>query len=126
LIERAEIEKTLHDDLERARALYDSETTDFHVTTEDMIPIDANYPDLTKAIRTAGGERRSALQAYTLALERFTKSMVLFPTISVDDAIQKQRIPPLPNASPILRTKGIACSVSIWKRSVPMPIPWGC
>ena len=75
-MKRAEIEKTLHDDLERARALYDSETTDFHVTTEDMIPIDANYPDLTKAIRTAGGERRSALQAYTLALERFTNFVV--------------------------------------------------
>ena len=75
-MERAEIEKILHDELERARALYDSETTDFQVTTKEMIPVDANYPDLTKAIRTAGEERRSALQAYTLALERFTNFVV--------------------------------------------------
>ena len=75
-MQRAQIEEILHSELECARALYDSETTDFHVTTEDMIPIDANYPDLTKAIRAAGGERRSALQAYTLALERFTNFVV--------------------------------------------------
>jgi hypothetical protein len=75
-MERAQIEKILHDEMERARTLYDSETTDFQVATEDMIPIDANYPDLTKAIRTAGGERRSALQAYTLAPERFTNFVV--------------------------------------------------
>ena len=76
MLERAQIEKILHDEMERARALYDSETTDFYVTTEDMIPIDANYPDLTKAIRTAGEERRSALQAYSLALQRFTDFIV--------------------------------------------------
>ncbi len=75
-MERAQVEKILHDEVERARALYDSETTDFHVATKDMIPSDANYPDLTKAIRTAGDERRSALQAYTLALERFTNFVV--------------------------------------------------
>jgi len=75
-MKRAQIEKILHDEMERARALYHSETTDFHVATKDMIPSDANYPDRTTAIRTAGEERRSALQAYTLALERFTNFTV--------------------------------------------------
>ncbi len=75
-MERAEIEKILHDELERARALYDSETTDFHVATKDMTPVDPNYPDRTTAIRTAGEDRRSALQAYTLALERFTDFII--------------------------------------------------
>jgi hypothetical protein len=41
-----------------------------------MIPTDANYPDRTAAIRSAGGERRSALQAYTLALQRFADFIV--------------------------------------------------
>jgi hypothetical protein len=39
-----------------------------------MIPTDAGYPDRTAAIRTAGGERRSALQAYSL--ERFTDFII--------------------------------------------------
>jgi hypothetical protein len=76
MIQRAEIERILHDELERARALYDSETTDFRVATKDMIPADANYPDLTATIRTAGTDRRSALQAYSLALKRFNDFVV--------------------------------------------------
>jgi hypothetical protein len=76
LIQRAEIERILHDELERARILYNSETTGFRVATKDIIPTDANYPDLTATIRAAGADRRSALQAYALALKRFTDFVV--------------------------------------------------
>jgi hypothetical protein len=75
-MERAEIEKILHDELERARLLYDAETKSFCTATEGMIPTDANHPDRTAAIRTAREERRSALLAYSLALERFTDFIV--------------------------------------------------
>ena len=73
---RAEIEKILHEELERARLLYDSEANDFRTATRAMIPTDANHPDRTAAIRTAGGERRSALQAYSLALQRFNDFII--------------------------------------------------
>jgi hypothetical protein len=76
MLERTEIERILHDDLEQARALYDSETADFRVAIRDMIPTDANYPDGTRAIRTAGTERRAALEAYGLALKRFTAFII--------------------------------------------------
>jgi len=76
MVKRDEIERILHDDLERARTLYDSETTDFRVAIEDVIPADANHPDKTAAIRTAGTERRAALEAYSLALKRFTEFVV--------------------------------------------------
>ncbi len=54
MVKRAEIQRILHDDLELARVLYDSETTDFLTATEDIIPENADYPDGTPAIRTAG------------------------------------------------------------------------
>jgi hypothetical protein len=73
---RAEIEKTLHDELERARLLYDAAANDFRTATKGMIPTDPDYPDRTAAIRTAGGERRSALHAYSRALKRFTDFIV--------------------------------------------------
>ena len=69
---RAEIEKILQEELERARLLYESEAKDFRTATKGMIATDVNYPDRTAAFRKAGEERRSALQAYTLALQRFT------------------------------------------------------
>ncbi len=75
-MERAEIEKVLHDELERARLLYDAEEKNFRAVTRAMIPTDANYPDRTASIRTAGEERRSALQAYSLALQRFTDFII--------------------------------------------------
>jgi hypothetical protein len=62
--------------LERARLLYDAAANDFRTATKGMIPADPNYPDRTASIRTAGGERRSALQAYSLALKRFTDFIV--------------------------------------------------
>jgi len=68
---RAEIEKRLHDELERARLLYDAETKAFDTSTKGMIPTDVNYPDRTAAIRTAGEQRRSALHAYSRALKNF-------------------------------------------------------
>ena len=73
---RPEIEKILHDELERARLVYDAEERNFRAVTRAMIPTDANYPDRTAAIRTAGGERRSTLQAYSLALQRFTDFII--------------------------------------------------
>jgi hypothetical protein len=62
--------------LERARALYDAEAKTFRTATEGMIPTDINHPDRTAAIRTAGGERRSALDAYSRALKRFIDFIV--------------------------------------------------
>jgi hypothetical protein len=44
----AEIEKVLHDELERARLLYDAEEKNFRAVTRAMIPTDANYPDSTQ------------------------------------------------------------------------------
>jgi hypothetical protein len=75
-MERAQIEKILHDELERARALYEGESKAFGTATKKLIPTDPNHPDRTAAIRTAGEERRSALQGYTLALKRFTDFLI--------------------------------------------------
>ena len=75
-MERGQIEKILHDELERARLLYESEAKDFRTATKGMIPTDVDYPDRTAAIRTAGEERRSALHAYSRALKRFTDFIV--------------------------------------------------
>ena len=68
---RAEIEKVLHEELERARLLYISDANDFRTATKGMIPTDPDHPDRTAAIRTAGEERRSALDVYSRALNRF-------------------------------------------------------
>jgi len=70
LMNRAQIEKILHDELERARLLYDAETKAFGSATKGMIPTDPDHPDRTAAIRTAGEERRSALDVYSRALNR--------------------------------------------------------
>ena len=72
MIRRDEIERILHDDLERARLLYDSETATFRTATSRMTASDSNNPDGTPAVRTAGTERRASLEAYLLALKRFT------------------------------------------------------
>ena len=68
-MEQAEIEKILHDELERARLLYDAEEKNFRAVTRAMIPTEQSPGHA--AIRAAGAERRSALQAYALALQRF-------------------------------------------------------
>ena len=73
---RAEIENVLHDELERARLLYESEAKDFRTATKGMIPTDPDHPDRTAAIRTAGDERRSALHAYLRALKRFSDFII--------------------------------------------------
>jgi hypothetical protein len=52
------------------------ETNAFDTATRAMIPTDPSYPDRTASIRTAGGERRSALQAYSLALQRFADFII--------------------------------------------------
>jgi hypothetical protein len=75
-MERAQIEKILHDELERARLFYDAETKTFHAATEEMIATDLNHPDRTAAIRLAGEKRRSALDAYSRALKRFIDFIV--------------------------------------------------
>jgi hypothetical protein len=61
----------MHDDLERARLLYDSETAQFRTTTNNMMPSNAADPDASQEIRVAGSKRRDALEAYSLALKRF-------------------------------------------------------
>jgi hypothetical protein len=68
---RDEIERILHDDLERARAFYDSETAQFRAATNSMTASNEADPDGTPNIRAAGTERRAALEAYSAALKRF-------------------------------------------------------
>ena len=68
---REEIERILHDDLERARILFDAETDEFRTATKGMTPSDDADPEGTPEIRAAGTERRSALTAYSRALRRF-------------------------------------------------------
>jgi hypothetical protein len=75
-MERAKIEKILHDELELARLFYDAETKTFHTATEEMIATDPDHPDRTAAIRTAGEGRRSTLHAYSRALKRFSDFIV--------------------------------------------------
>src|SRR6266481_4053700 len=75
-MQRAQIEKILHDELERAGLLYDAETKAFGAATKEMILTDPDHPDRTAAIRTAGEGRRSALHAYSRALKRFTDFIV--------------------------------------------------
>ena len=73
---RDEIERILHDELERARSSYDSQTDQFRTATKGIVPKDASLPDGTPAIRAAGTERRAALEAYSLALKRFNNFVV--------------------------------------------------
>jgi hypothetical protein len=44
---REEIERILHDDLERARILFDAETNEFRTATKSMTPADGADPDGT-------------------------------------------------------------------------------
>jgi hypothetical protein len=76
MFERSEIERILHEELERARLHYDSETTDFRSATKGMVATDANFPDETAAIHIAGTERRDALGAYVVGLKRFTAFII--------------------------------------------------
>ena len=71
MMERAEIEKVLHEELERARLFYDAEAKTFHIAIEEMIATDPAHPDRTAAIRLAGEKRTSALDAYSRALNLF-------------------------------------------------------
>ena len=73
---RDEIEKILHDDLEHARFLFDSETAQFRATTKEMTASNDTDPDGTAEIRSAGTERRAALEAYSLALKRFNEFII--------------------------------------------------
>jgi len=73
---RAQIEKILHDELERARLLYDAETEAFQTATEEIIAADPDHPDRTAAIRLAGEKRRSALDVYSRALDRFVDFII--------------------------------------------------
>jgi len=61
MIRRDEIERILHDDVERARELYNSGTARFRKAIHGMTPSNANHPDETPEIRAAGTERRAAL-----------------------------------------------------------------
>ena len=76
VIRREEIERILHDELERARSFYESQTDKFRTATEEMVPVDANHPDRTPAIRGAGTKRRDALAIYSLALKRFNDFII--------------------------------------------------
>jgi hypothetical protein len=71
MIRREEIERILHDDLERARMLFDAEADEFRKATNSMTPSDLADPDGTLEIRAAGTKRRTALMAYSRALQRF-------------------------------------------------------
>lgn len=76
MTKREEIERILHDELERARSFYNSRTDQFHTAIKGIVPTDANLADGTPAIRAAGTERRGALGAYLLALKRFNDFVV--------------------------------------------------
>jgi hypothetical protein len=75
-MDRAQIEKILHDELERTRLLYDAEEKNFHAVTSAMIPTDPDHPDRTAAICLAGEKRRSALDVYSRALDRFVDFII--------------------------------------------------
>ena len=75
-MERGQIGKILHDELERARLLYDAEAKAFHAATEEIIATDPGHPDRTAAIRLAGEKRRSALDVYSRALDRFVDFII--------------------------------------------------
>jgi len=75
-MQRAEIEKYCTMSWSVRDFSTDSETTTFCTATQGMIPADANHPDKTATIRTAGDKRRSALQVYSLALQRFTDFII--------------------------------------------------
>jgi hypothetical protein len=76
MTQRAEIERILHAELEQARFLCGFETDQFRVARKRISPADANYADGTAAIRTAVTERRSAVEALSLALKRFSDFII--------------------------------------------------